>query len=1543
MNKTETKQTLTRTGVHRAFSLLARTALLLLALTTTAKAWAAYSPTGKIEECRGGLHRIYVKGYAYDPDDENLWIKVQVKVFTDAECKNLYKETPEMDFIIDMSYFEATIDNVQVGTYYVKVIAFDRRGNDPATQLGPVSVTLRDPITTPMELTSTTGAIYVGTGCVLTGTGGADTQVTIAEGTTVTLSGATITGIADHKWAGITCEGDATIILADGTSNAVKGSHEHYPGIYIPKGYTLTIRGNGSLDARSGSGPSPYTGETSAAAGIGGGFYGSADARLLCGNIVIEGGNITAVGGVKAAGIGNGESGGSCNITITGGNITAIGGKFGAGIGGGFYRNSGNITITGGTINATGGEYAAGIGGGKKSTCGNITISAGVISVTATAGQDAPNSIGNGTDGSCGTVSLGGAVTGCVDRSTFTFTPSQDMRSVSFDANYGTGTMTAQPFVTGLPTTLNACSFTRAGYTFIGWDTQAEGGGDAYTDRQNITITADMTLYAQWQKNPIVTFDKNADDATGTMADQEFVTSRSQDLNACSFARAGYGFVRWTTQADGGGDAYTDRQHIAISADMTLYAQWGKIHTVSFDSNGGSGTMDEQQFTEGISQALNACSFIFPEHKSFDKWTTQEDGGGTSYADKQSIDITGDMTLYAQWVASPIVTFNANGGAGSMAPQEFTAGRTQSLNANTFTREGYVFIGWATNPDGGGDTYINKQEIGISTDMTLYARWLQHTATTVTLSSSSGDVMLYDGDVLTGTGGTNTRVSIADGSTVTLLNANVTYSINSGGFPDREGISCEGDATIILADGTNNEVKGALDYPGIYVPEKRTLTIRGSGSLTVTVENVSFGNGFGYSDSRAAAIGSGYQGSCGNITIAGGIINATGGDDSSAIGSGEEASCGNITIAGGTIKATGGNNAAAIGSGNSSSCGNITISGGTINATGGKYAAAIGSGKEASCGNILLTGGTISATIIKELGVACIGCGDAGNCGDITISGGVTSVTTQIYKDYYQVHYGKSEYNYKGTCGTVTIHRLLSDVTMTNENTKTRTISGGPVLELIDSEDNSDAIAEAALSGTTYNTLQLSDRTLYRDGDWNTLCLPFDVTIAGSLLAGADVRELSSGSLEDGTLTLNFTEKDAVTAIEAGKPYLVKWGTTPDLVISSEAMWNFFALNVNNGMTYEGKIVKLAADIVVSEMVGTSEHPFKGVFDGDGHTMMLSITDESNYCTAPFRRISGATIKNVRTTGTVTGNLHCAGLVGATSGVNSINNCEVAADVVCSGGTHSHCGGILGHGSTSTTTITDCLFSGSITGTTTATGIIYGWGDNGTHTIENCLSAGNYSGANGVDLLKKADGTEIIKNCYRKTSGGSQGSDASGMTASELVNALGSGWEISGDDVVPKMNNLVLSDITNPVFSGVTVSSTEPTAITFEGGCFVGNYSPFSVVASGATKPDEGNINEIIFLGADSQLGYATEPRTLRPFRAHFYVPIDNNGGQSVKGYKLSFGDEASSIQNSKFINSKTKIQNYPDAWYSLDGIKLQGKPTRKGIYIHNGKRIVVK
>ena len=218
-----------------------------------------------------------------------------------------------------------------------------------------------------IDLSTLTADCVAQDGDVLTGTLGDNVKISIATGATVTLDNAVIEGYNsdDYMWAGITCVGDATIILKDGTENSVKGFFQQYPGIFVPEGKTLTIQGTGSLSASS----------NGKAAGIGAGN------SIICGNITIEGGIITAQGGDKAAGIG-------------GGNI----------------QRCGNITITGGTVTATGGTYATGIGSGYGGSCGAITITDGVTKVKATKGANSHHSIGKGQQGGCGTVTIGGTV-----------------------------------------------------------------------------------------------------------------------------------------------------------------------------------------------------------------------------------------------------------------------------------------------------------------------------------------------------------------------------------------------------------------------------------------------------------------------------------------------------------------------------------------------------------------------------------------------------------------------------------------------------------------------------------------------------------------------------------------------------------------------------------------------------------------------------------------------------------------------------------------------------------------------------------------------------------------------------------------------------------------------------------------------------------------------------------------------------------------------------------------------------------------------------
>ena len=265
-----------------------------------------------------------------------------------------------------------------------------------------------------IDLSTLTADTVVANGFTITGTLANNVKISIADGATVTLKNAKIIGSDEesYKWAGLTCEGDATITL-EGTNNVI-GFYSGNPGIYVPKDKTLTIKGSGSLTADA----------NGYAAGIGGGGGKTGSDSLDCGNITIEGGVITATGKYASAGIGGGPYKACGDITITGGTVTATGGggmsTAAAGIGGGYGGSCGNISITGGTVTATGAASAAGIGCGKTcnndypAKCGTITITSGVTKVTATKGAGALCSIGKGYVGSynavCGKITIGGTV-----------------------------------------------------------------------------------------------------------------------------------------------------------------------------------------------------------------------------------------------------------------------------------------------------------------------------------------------------------------------------------------------------------------------------------------------------------------------------------------------------------------------------------------------------------------------------------------------------------------------------------------------------------------------------------------------------------------------------------------------------------------------------------------------------------------------------------------------------------------------------------------------------------------------------------------------------------------------------------------------------------------------------------------------------------------------------------------------------------------------------------------------------------------------------
>ena len=202
-----------------------------------------------------------------------------------------------------------------------------------------------------------------------------------------------------------------------------------------------------------------------------------------------------------------------------------------------------------------------------------------------------------------------------------------------------------------------------------------------------------------------------------------------------------------------------------------------------------------------------------------------------------------------------------------------------------------------------------------------------------------------------------------------------------------------------------------------------------------------------------------------------------------------------------------------------------------------------------------------------------------------------------------------------------------------------------------------------------------------------------------------------------------------------GQAALSGAGTEDDpYKITSVADWNAFAAAVTGGYSYSGKYVKLTNNISISEIAGSQTKvnnykAFSGTFDGGNHTIEFNNgtagTPFSQALCAPFCVINGATIKNLHVKGTiVTNQKYAGGLVGYVYGTSNIKNCISNIDITKTGGGDATHGGFVGQQESGTLVFEDCIFEGSLTGSSAkkVAGFI-GW-RGGTVTYTNCIQAG---------------------------------------------------------------------------------------------------------------------------------------------------------------------------------------------------------------------------
>lgn len=256
-------------------------------------------------------------------------------------------------------------------------------------------------------------------------------------------------------------------------------------------------------------------------------------------------------------------------------------------------------------------------------------------------------------------------------------------------------------------------------------------------------------------------------------------------------------------------------------------------------------------------------------------------------------------------------------------------------------------------------------------------------------------------------------------------------------------------------------------------------------------------------------------------------------------------------------------------------------------------------------------------------------------------------------------------------------------------------------------------------------------------------------------------------------------------------------GTAADpYLIGSDADWEIFVSYINDkGGNYRYKNYKLTADIHVTSMVGKNDdtNAFKGIFDGNGHTMTLNLTtDGSSNFFAPFRYVGGSTFKRLHIAGKITSNsYYVASLVGHHRwGTLNIYNCWSSVDIVCTKKTdNSFNAGFVGYSYDSNININNCRFDGSLQGAETGgcSGFVGQRISNSSSTnISNCLFAPTQLTVATNNSNTFAYNSYVITNSYyTKLLGKAQGTAVGTMADSELLNSLGKGWEKRENKIVP--------------------------------------------------------------------------------------------------------------------------------------------------------------
>ena len=296
--------------------------------------------------------------------------------------------------------------------------------------------------------------------------------------------------------------------------------------------------------------------------------------------------------------------------------------------------------------------------------------------------------------------------------------------TITFNANGGTGSMEPVTVEEGSRYVLPACGFTApAGQEFKAW----EIGGVEYNAGDGYVVLGNTEIKALWKDSAVIpttfTITFNANGGTGSMEPVTVEEGSRYPLPACGFtAPAGQEFKAWEI----GGIEYNAGDGYVVLGNTEIKALWKDsaviptTFTITFNANGGTGSMEPVTVEEGSRYPLPACGFIPPVNMQFSGWALSADG---SVIADGAIMVTSNITLYAIWEPVPVnefvVFFDGNGGTPAVSSMT-TIGHRLAFLPGAFRSGSYRFDGWYTERNGG--ELITTSTV-FAANTIVYAHW----------------------------------------------------------------------------------------------------------------------------------------------------------------------------------------------------------------------------------------------------------------------------------------------------------------------------------------------------------------------------------------------------------------------------------------------------------------------------------------------------------------------------------------------------------------------------------------------------------------------------------------------------------------------------------------------------------------------------------------------------------------------------------------------------------------------------------------------------